>query len=213
MPVIPSKIERLFFTRDVFLSVARFIHGDCIDFGAGMSRYKHMILKRAASYTTMDIRAHPGIDIVGDALDPPLRDASFDTVVSTHVLEHVREPWVMVGQIARVLRPGGTAILMAPFMYPEHSDPHHYFNFSEAGLRALFERVGMHVALSQRYGGFFTIMSEIIKQKYFSPYGGRLPWWKRHLFSFLQEIFRLLNRLAPPGIAYANVVCVAHKPA
>ncbi len=206
-------MKRLFLTRDVFLAVRDAIHGDCIDFGAGMSRYKPMILERAKKYVTMDIQNFPGIDIVGDVQNPPLQDASFDTVLSTHVLEHVAEPWVMVEHMARVLRPGGTAILMTPFMYPEHADPHHYFNFSEAGLRSLFERAGLQVSLCQKYGGIFAIMSETVKQKFFSPYHGRLPWWKRRLFSVLQKIFQGLNVLFPPGIAYANVVCVAQKPA
>ena len=53
----------------------------------------------------------------------------------------------MVEQARRVLRPGGAAIFMAPFMYPFHADPCDFFRFSEQGLASLFERVGMKVEL------------------------------------------------------------------
>lgn len=47
-----------------------------------------------------------------------LADASVDVVVSCDVLEHVHDPARVFGEIARVLRPGGTALLTFPM------DPH-----------------------------------------------------------------------------------------
>ena len=205
-------IARAFYTRDVFRTVLPSVHGDTLDFGAGMSRYKPMIMERATKYVTMDIEKFPGIDVVGDALNPPFPDASFDTVVSMHVLEHVREPWTMIEQVARVLRPGGTAIILAPFMYPYHADPHDYFRFSEEGMRCLFERTGMRVDIVAKYCGWVGLQSEIFKQKYVSPYRRPHPWWKRRLIGVIEWIAAKLTPLFPPGIVYTNVVCVATKP-
>lgn len=45
-------------------------------------------------------------------------DESFDLVVSSHVLEHVPDPWVAFGQVHRVLRPGGRMVHSIPGRHP-----------------------------------------------------------------------------------------------
>lgn len=204
-------IERLYFTRDVFRMLLPFIRGSTVDIGAGMSRYKAWVMKRATSYTAMDIEAYAGIDIVGDALAPPFQDESFDTVMSMHVLEHVREPWTMMKQIARILRPGGSAIVTAPFQYPYHADPHDYFRFSEEGMRSLMEGAGMRVELVSKFGGWWAMQGETIKQRFVSPYRRPHPWWKRRMMTAVETTCAALNCFFPPGIAYANVIGVARK--
>jgi SAM-dependent methyltransferase len=49
--------------------------------------------------------------IVGDAADLPFDDASIDLVVSTLSLHHWTEPAEAFAEIARVLRPGGVALI------------------------------------------------------------------------------------------------------
>jgi ubiquinone/menaquinone biosynthesis C-methylase UbiE len=57
---------------------------------------------------------HPGIRIEsGDAVDLKVEDARIDLVVSTQVLEYVADIDRAVSEIARVLRPGGRAVLLA----------------------------------------------------------------------------------------------------
>jgi SAM-dependent methyltransferase len=49
--------------------------------------------------------------VVGDAADLPFDDASVDVVVSTLSLHHWTEPADAFAEIARVLRPGGVALI------------------------------------------------------------------------------------------------------
>ncbi len=49
---------------------------------------------------------------VGEAL--PFPDASFDVVVLNEVIEHVADDRATMGEIARILRPGGHAVFYAP---------------------------------------------------------------------------------------------------
>lgn len=66
------------------------------------------------------------IDVVGDICNLPIKDNEFDAVLCTEVLEHVYDPITAVKELKRVLRPGGTIIITAPFRSYTHFSPHHY---------------------------------------------------------------------------------------
>jgi len=50
----------------------------------------------------------------GDLVNLPYRDASFDLVVASEVLEHVPSIHAALAEIKRVLRPGGKAVITVP---------------------------------------------------------------------------------------------------
>src|SRR5206468_10567129 len=65
-----------------------------------------------------------------DVRELPIRSASLDVVVALEVLEHVLEQERLIGEIARVLRPGGVALISTPnrATYSEarnYSNPYH----------------------------------------------------------------------------------------
>jgi SAM-dependent methyltransferase len=79
----------------------------------------------------------------------PFDDASFDVVVAGELLEHVRDPERLVGEVRRVLRPGGRFVASVPNAFrlknrlrfllgrkPE-DDPTHLHMFSPADVRSL----------------------------------------------------------------------------
>src|SRR5947208_11350838 len=57
-----------------------------------------------------------GIETHWADLDGPLDlpDESFDVVVAGELLEHLRDPWRLVAEVRRVLRPGGTFVASVP---------------------------------------------------------------------------------------------------
>jgi SAM-dependent methyltransferase len=79
-------------------------------------------------------------DVIGPGERLPFRDGVFDAVISIAVLEHVRDPFACAAEIVRVLKPGGELVCSVPFLQPLHGYPHHYYNMTPQGLRALFER-------------------------------------------------------------------------
>src|SRR4051794_21909750 len=101
------------------LNAIRDVHGDLLEIGCGAGRN----LRAFAGYRP-DLRLH-GMDIsqialnearqmggpieyaLGDALNLPFPDNSFDIVVLFDLLEHVTDVGRAVAEIARVLRPGG----------------------------------------------------------------------------------------------------------
>lgn len=66
------------------------------------------------------------IDLVSDITTIPAPDASFDVILCSEVLEHVPEPTHALDEFARLLKPGGTMILTAPFASLVHMAPYHY---------------------------------------------------------------------------------------
>jgi len=55
----------------------------------------------------------------GDARALPFPDASFDRVVAAEVLEHIVDDVTAMGELARVLKPGGTIAVTVPAWFPE----------------------------------------------------------------------------------------------
>lgn len=66
------------------------------------------------------------VDIVSDITEIPQPDASFDAVLCSEVLEHVPEPTHALDEFSRLLKPGGTLIITAPFMSLVHMAPYHF---------------------------------------------------------------------------------------
>jgi len=57
--------------------------------------------------------------IQGDGLHLPFADATFDRVICSEVLEHLHDDRTAMGELARVLRPGGTMAITVPRFGPE----------------------------------------------------------------------------------------------
>lgn len=79
----------------------------------------------------------------------PAEDGSFDLVVSGQVIEHVRRPWVWVGELARVCRPGGRVVTINPVSWPYHEAPVDCWRIYPEGMRALSADAGLEVELSE----------------------------------------------------------------
>src|SRR5581483_2723796 len=113
--------------------IAKHAGGLILDCGAGLRSVYHdnVVNLEIVPYPTTDVLA------VGECL--PFKDGSFDAVFSFAVLEHVRDPFACAREIARVMKPGADLYCVVPFLQPLHGYPHHYYNMTHQGLRALFE--------------------------------------------------------------------------
>ena len=80
----------------------------------------------------------------------PLASSAFDGVSCLAVLEHVEEPWTVVSEIRRMLKPGGLAFIDWPFLQPVHGFPSHFYNATRAGLEEMF-RDGFEVVSIDTY--------------------------------------------------------------
>jgi ubiquinone/menaquinone biosynthesis C-methylase UbiE len=78
--------------------------------------------------------------IIGLGEDPPFDDGRFDAALSFWALNHVADPQRYVGQMYRVLKPGGQALVVLEDMEPSWSD------VMERGLRSAARWLGVRGA-------------------------------------------------------------------
>ncbi len=127
-----------------------------IDVGCGQSPYR-ALLSGFSRYVGLDAPGYPDSasrpDVSGDACALPFRDTVADAVLCTEVIEHNRDPVVMLTELYRVLKPGGALLLSAPFTWHLHDEPHDYWRFTEYGLRVLCEHTGFHVVTVRATNG------------------------------------------------------------
>lgn len=194
-------------TKDVILHILPHIHGRVLDLGAGTAKYKPSLMKNAIDYVACDFKKHENIDMVCDVSNLIFPPESFDTVISTQVFEHVDNPFVVAGEIKKVLKTGGNAIISAPFMFPFHADPKDNFRFSRQGLEEIFRFSGFEIIDSGIYGGFFMVISEMIHFSWFNPYKYKSSW----LMAIIEKVAKFLDKLIPSKIIYANAFVIAKK--
>jgi ubiquinone/menaquinone biosynthesis C-methylase UbiE len=105
----------------------------------------------------------------GETIDYP--DNSFDYVIASHIIEHVVDDVALLKEIHRVLRPGGSAVLLIPIneKYPE---PNHYRKYTPADFISLLNKCSFNkIALSVEN----LVIYRLIEKFYRGDYNQR---WK-----------------------------------
>jgi SAM-dependent methyltransferase len=129
----------------------------------------------------------PGVDLRADITQLPLRDASFDLILCSHVLEHVPHDAGAIAELFRVLRPGGTALVQVPYeSAAERTDE----DPSIADPRERVRRFGQfdHVRLYGRdfverlRAPGFEVQTVHVRERYDADEATRLGLWDDPLF-------------------------------
>ena len=147
---------------DKFLaSHAQLFSGDLYDLGCGEMPYRDWFLQYIDTYTGVDwsgtlhdLKA----DIVADLNQPlPIESSVADSVVSLSVLEHLREPQIMLDEAFRIIKSGGAIVLQVPFMWHVHEAPYDFYRFTRFGLEHIFTKSGFIDIKVEPTSGFWTM--------------------------------------------------------
>jgi SAM-dependent methyltransferase len=133
------------------------IRGVVLDLASGPgASYWAWLQPHAASVVKVDrtIRYRPSV--VADLRRPlPLADGIADAVILSQYLNIAPDPAGLLGEMRRVLKPDGVAIVSINLIAPHNPEPNDYWRFTAEGLQLLFQRAGFGsvqvVALGDRW--------------------------------------------------------------
>jgi SAM-dependent methyltransferase len=129
-----------------------------LDAGAGSQKYRPYcshLQYRAQDFGGVTVDAQEGyaglteaykygaLDYTGNIWDIEEESGTFDAILCTEVFEHIPYPNDALREFSRLLRPGGTLILTAPFASIRHMDPYFFYSgFSDRWYEKLLPDCG-----------------------------------------------------------------------
>lgn len=164
--------------------------GVCLDVGCGDGHNQRLIEKKGWRWVGCDIvKQRKKGYIISDALYLPLKYDSIDVVFSNCVLEHMKNPFVAMNELARVLKPSGRVYLSVAFMEPFHGS---YFHITHWGLEELATCSGLRI-IQVKPGAttFVPIWRQLVDIVGFESYRIVVP----TIVFFIQKVLRFLGNV------------------
>jgi SAM-dependent methyltransferase len=185
------------------------VRGLLLDYGCGGRPYEHLF-SHCTSYIGADRAQNEMADLhYAPGAPLPLCDASVDAVLSTQVLEHVREPRQYLDECRRVLKPGGRLLLSTHGFWVWHG-PGDWHRWTHEGLISEIESAGLRVVdldaicVSKAFLLQFlnlTVFSRLLNYRLTSAAG-----------SSLIAITNVVGRLFPGEILSSSAMQGTHLP-
>lgn len=167
--------------RMIDLNKAEFVNRQLVlDLGAGTGESYERLRQQIPGmrYVGLDIEDSPEVEIrtrkdldfkTYNGRTMPFAENHFDVVFCKQVLEHVRYPDEVIGEVARVLKSGGIFVGSVSQLEPYHS--HSIFNWTAYGLVKVLESHGLTVTqLRPGIDGITLTMRRIISREKFGEF-------------------------------------------
>ncbi len=103
-------------------------------------------------------------DLQTEASCLPFREAIFDAVICSELLEHVPCPPVVMSEIFRILRKGGTLLICVPFLTRIHGDPYDYGRYTDYYWSETLRSAGFTELHIERQGGFWCVLTDMLRE-------------------------------------------------
>ncbi len=108
--------------------------------------------RRDLRYVTADLKLKSAM-VRADATRMPFRSDSFRMIVSSHMLEHIENDADAVAEFARILTPGGQAVVMVPMMPQWRTSRTREFHAPDPSLEGHWRIYGFDFAERMRSAG------------------------------------------------------------
>ncbi len=128
---------------------------------------------------------------LNERLDLP--DNYYDSVLLSDVLEHIAEPDLLINELNRLLKSEGHLLIMVPFLYRIHEEPHDYYRYTEFALKYLLEKNGFKVIELKSYGGGIDVIFDLINKIFFNTKKRSRLLFKIYNYLINKSIFQRKN--------------------
>lgn len=164
--------------------------------------YRELVTECILADWENSYHSNPHLDVVSDLTQKlPFGDEEFDSVLLSDVLEHIPNPWQLIGEIRRILKPGGVLMMNVPFIYPLHEEPFDYYRYTEHALRRLASEAGMSVVHLESMGGHLESWVVFTAKQLL-----RVRWVGKYLALAVQDAAMLLRAILGKTREDAHVV-------
>jgi SAM-dependent methyltransferase len=154
--------------------------GTLLDIGCGAKPYTRLTRGLVARHIGVDhpasLHGHSAVDAACSAYRLPFPSGGFDSVLCSSVLEHLEEPADALGEAFRVLKPGGWALYVTPFIWHIHEEPRDFFRYSRHGLEHLFGKAGFSEIEVRPLSGFWVTFGQLFVYQLYRLNRGPLRW-------------------------------------
>jgi len=160
-------------------------------------------------WTNLDMNPASGAQVIHNLHDLPLpfADEEFETVLASHVLEHIdrAKTLPLVYDIARILKPGGIFVVAVPFatssvayaspLHTQLFDDHSFQYFSKEcyerpGSDGYLANQGFQVARWEQLKLAYVIAEDFVKVSQ-----AELEYAKQHYLNVIRELFVVMRKI------------------
>jgi SAM-dependent methyltransferase len=183
------------------------LRGRLLDVGCGEMPYRTGI-GADVHYTGIDVpqagafAMRPNNNIVPfDGVAIPFPEGSFDTILCTEVLEHAASPTVLIGEMKRVLKPGGTLLATVPFSARVHYAPYDVHRFTKYALTEMF--AGFEAVTIEERGNDLAVIANkliVVAMRMIRPSRWSLVHWP--LLAFILPVAAVFLLVAHIALAF-----------
>ena len=227
--ISPYFIIRFYLLKDIRYYVEKYkFEGSVIDVGCGQKPFQYLF-SNTQKYTGIDFKGYsinkdfqsgkPDIFFKRNYIKTfklPFKDNTFDNAVSFQVLEHHKDPDMMVKEITRVIKRKGLIMITAPFLVGLHEGPNDFQRYTEFGLRELFKKNNCEVLDIKGQGSVFSTIYMAVNENfnYFaakSKFNYFISLIIYPLYLVYQYVSLLLDPLIKTNSTIINYIVIAEK--
>lgn len=170
VPLLAGQISRVL--RDIALDIRK---NHCssgaiaLDCGCGNQPLKNAIIDQGFQYESLDLAQNSfnnvdylcSLECSSDQFSSVIQK-KYSLVLATEVLEHVSDWHAAFANIASIMKPGGYALLTAPFFYPLHEEPYDFCRPTVHQFKTFSGYAGLEVVSISKAGDAVDVIGTLL---------------------------------------------------